>query len=344
MLQATRTLSALSRYGPFGECHLRDGVAAGDGVRPSKQLQFARRLGEARSALHSMHIDCGSSGEVDVVRYLLQECDTRRLTRVNLRVAPDCTRGQMSLGLLQGESGTSRSHALDVDSGDTPHWEAAVTEVLRQFSEAILPSTARTLTGCLAQSCANLRHLVLARQVDNVPSLARIKSLTSLEAHFLEADDINFILAELPMLRHLAITGGNVPSLAAERIELESTSLEVIDLTNATKGLTFESIQCPSLRQIRCHEYGPYGNGLVVAFTPVPPDGPVTFFPPETMMSATSNYPKHELCVFGSLSSNLWHPHALLEIPAECTVTWAVGVDSLSATAATTLGVFGHRS
>ena len=28
VLQATRTLSALSQYAPFGECHLRDGVAA----------------------------------------------------------------------------------------------------------------------------------------------------------------------------------------------------------------------------------------------------------------------------------------------------------------------------
>ena len=42
VLQATRTLSALSKYAPWGECHLRDGVAAGYAVRPRKQLKFAR--------------------------------------------------------------------------------------------------------------------------------------------------------------------------------------------------------------------------------------------------------------------------------------------------------------
>lgn len=340
VLQATRTLSALSQYAPFGECHLRDGVATGDGVRPSKQLQFARRLGEARASLCSMHIDCGSA-EVDVVRYLLQECDTERLTRVTIRVERDC--GQMSRALEL--SGASSAHALDLDSGDALQRQVAVTEVLRRFSDAIRPETARTLTGCLAQSCANLSHLALVKQVDDVPSLARIQSLTSLEAHFLEADDINFILAELPMLRRLIVTGGSIVSLAGEQIDLESASLEVIDLTAATKGLTFERIRCPRLRQIRCQEYGPMSNGLVVAFRPnvapaTAPDGYMTYNPRDRR--APTNVAG--LCIFGSYNyDHSSHPRALIEIPAECTVTWGDGDDVVSATTASTLAEFAHQ-
>ena len=297
-----------------------------------------------------MHIDC-SSAEVDVVRYLLQECDTWRLTHVTIRVERDCTSGQMSRGLEQGASGllsgASSAHALDVDCCDALQRQVAVTEVLRRFSDAIRPETARTLTGCLAQSCANLSHLALVRQVDDVPSLGRIhsgriQSLTSLEAHFLEADDINFILAELPMLRRLVVTGGNVESLAGEQIDLESASLEVIDLTTATKGLTFERIRCPRLRQIRCKEYGRYSNGLVVAFRPnfapaTAPNGYMTYHP-----GALTN--RFGLCVFGSYSYHHdSHPRALIEIPAECTVTWDDGDHVVSATTASTLGEFAHQ-
>lgn len=343
VLQATRTLSALSRYAPFGECHLRDGLAAGDGVRPSQQFHFARRLGGARAALRCMHIDCGKA-EVDVVRYLLQQCDTSRLTHVTIRI--DGMKGQMSLGLVPD---ASSANPHDVDSDETLLLrEATVGQVLGRFSEAIMPETARTLTGCLAQSCPNLCHLALIKQVDDVPSLASIKSLTSLEAHFLEADDINFILAELPRLRRLAVTGGNISSLSGERIDLESTSLEVIDLTAASKGLTFERIQCPTLRQIRCKEYGGYGNGLCVAFIPnVALGGYMTFWPWPWQYPHQHNLT--ELCVFGSLqgaSATEEAPHAVIEIPAQCTITWDAGSYNglpYSATTAMTLAEFAQQ-
>ena len=347
VLQATRTLSALSRCAPFGECHLRDGVAAGDGVRPSKQLHFARRLGEAKAALRTMHIDCGMA-ELDVVRYLLQECDTRHLARVTIRVERDCQRGQMSLG-LEPTGTASSAHPLDVeDSDDALRREIAATEVLGFFSVAIMPETARTLTGCLAQFCPNLNHLALVKQVDDVPSLARIKSLTNLEAHFLEADDIHFVLAELPRLRHLAITGVHNKSLCNKRIDLESASLEVIDLTAATKGLTFERIQCPALRHIRCGEYGDYGNGLVVAFRPntltpaMAPDGHL-WFHPQSRLQLQQPHDLSQLCVFGSLCDSTFYADecTVIEIPDECTVTW--NWDGLSATAATTLAAFAHQ-
>ena len=345
VLQATRTLSALSRCAPFGECHLRDGVAVGDGVRPSKQLHFARRLGEAKAALRTMHIDCGIA-ELDVARYLLQECNTRHLARVTIRIERDCQRGQMSLG-LEPTGTASSAHPLDVeDSDDALRREIAATEVLGFFSVAIMPETARTLTGCLAQFCPNLSHLALVKQVDDVPSLARIKSLTNLEAHFLEADDIHFVLAELPRLRHLAITGVHNKSLCNKRIDLESASLEVIDLTAATKGLTFERIQCPALRHIRCGEYGDYGNGLVVAFRPntltpaMAPDGHLWFHPQSRLQQP---HDLSQLCVFGSLCGSTFYADecTVIEIPDECTVTW--NWDGLSATAATTLAAFAHQ-
>jgi len=59
VLQTSRALSALAAEDPFSHCHLRDGLPVGFGVRPSKQLRFARMLGDAHAQLRSMQIDHG---------------------------------------------------------------------------------------------------------------------------------------------------------------------------------------------------------------------------------------------------------------------------------------------
>ena len=121
-----------------------------------------------------------------------------------------------------------------------------------------------------------------------------------------------------------------------------------IDLTAATKGLTFERIQCPALRHIRCGEYGDYGNSLVVAFRPntltpaMAPDGHL-WFHPQSRLQLQQPHDLSQLCVFGSLYGSTFYADecTVIEIPDECTVTW--NWDGLSATAATTLAAFAHQ-
>ena len=78
-----------------------------------------------------------------------------------------------------------------------------------------------------------------------------------------QADDASYLVEELPLLTHLILTGGIQGTLYGGRLDLRSESLEVIDISNSAKGLTFERLECPSLRELRCSELGGYGNGLV---------------------------------------------------------------------------------
>ena len=78
-----------------------------------------------------------------------------------------------------------------------------------------------------------------------------------------QADDASYLVEELPLLTHLCLTGGQQGTLYGGRLDLRSESLEVIDISNSAKGLTFERLECPSLRELRCSELGGYGNGLV---------------------------------------------------------------------------------
>ena len=98
MLSATRSLAALRAAAPFADCHLRDGVPAGYGVRPFKQMRFAKMLGDGHARLQSMHVDHGRD-ELDVLRWLLQECDTSQLKSVTVSSMPGPT-GQLTAAVL----------------------------------------------------------------------------------------------------------------------------------------------------------------------------------------------------------------------------------------------------
>ena len=250
LLQADRTFSALRSEAPFAECHLCMGVPNGFGVVPSKQLRFAAELGRAHAPLTSMRVDVGRD-ELTVLRWVLQNCDTEQLATVRINAFEE-RKGQMLLSLLH-QSGP-------IDCSAPPASDCS--EQIQAFRSGLRPLARDTTCRALATFCPAITSLSLIRMVDDVPSLAMMKSLQRLEANFLEVDDINYILSELPRLTHLTVTGGNHPELASSAIDLVSDSLEVIDLSHASKGLTIEQIACPKLRQIRCRESGP--NGLVV--------------------------------------------------------------------------------
>lgn len=348
VLSTTRTLSALGVHMPFGECHLRDGVPARYGVRPSWQLRFARRLGAAKAQVRSLHIDHGWR-ELDVVRYLLQECDTRHLTAATMRSSTSPL-GQMTTALRGAEhsSGTSRASAIELTSSAIDRVEQVRSEVLGDFATHILPDTPRTLTGCLARFCPRLTSLTLFKEVSDVPSLGNIKSLQRLEANFLELDDVNFILGQLPNLTHLKLFDGVQSPLAHEQIDLDSQSLEVIDVSEAAKGLSFERVNCPTLLEIRCSSYEGYGNGVKVAYPDMNGINGHTTFLPGHIGGALPAWARTHRCVFRSYEL-IGGDDAILELPTECVVTWTdigygyrrADIDGpISATPLTTLEAF----
>ena len=74
--------------------------------------------------------------------------------------------------------------------------------------------------------------------------------------------DASYLVEELP-LTHLILTGGIHSTPYPGKLDLRSESLEVIDISDSAKTLTFERLECPSLRELRCSDLGGYGNGLV---------------------------------------------------------------------------------
>jgi len=325
VLQTSRALSALGAEDPFSQCHLRDGLPAGFGVRPSKQLCFARMLGDTHAQLRSMHIDHGRD-ELDVVCWLLQECDTSALARVTIN-CETATLGQMTLPLLE-LAGTSAAGPIDVYATEM-RTEAA--RHLGFFTERLRPQTRRTITGALAQFCPALTSLILVKRVEGIPSLGAIKSLQKLETHFKVVDDISYLLTELPNLTHLTIsmrtfTAGDVD------LDLESASLQVLDITRAGKGFALNRIACPSLREIVCKDYEGFERLKIVARV----DGAHVVWEPSTV-----GYNPRDLCVFGliSLSGNIRQIRSLVDVvamPADCAVVWDRGAKR--ATASMTLG------
>ena len=253
LCRARMASRALNGLPAFTECSLRNGMPAGYGVRPCRQLDFARMLGVKTAQLRSMHIDFGSH-ETDVVRWLLQECDCSRLETVKLRC--DGKRGQMILSqpTLPGSSSTP----LDLSRA------IAQPRLPTVFGLKVRRSKHLTMMAALAQFCPALKSLSLPKGIGDIPSLAKIKSLCRLEANFLEVDDINFAVSNLPCLTHLTLLGGNQGSLYREVLDFESESLQFIDMTESSKALFFERLACPRLRQICCKS-GERGNGIRLA-------------------------------------------------------------------------------
>ena len=165
LCRARMASRALNGLPAFTECSLRNGMPAGYGVRPCRQLDFARMLGVKTAQLRSMHIDFGSH-ETDVVRWLLQECDCSRLETVKLRC--DGKRGQLILSqpTLPGSSSTP----LDLSRA------IAQPRLPTVFGLKVRRSKHLTMMAALAQFCPALKSLSLPKGIGDIPSLAKIKS------------------------------------------------------------------------------------------------------------------------------------------------------------------------
>jgi len=287
------------------------GVPTGLGVQPSKQLRFAAELGQRRAPLTSMRLDIGTD-EVVVMRWLLQHCNTEQLASVRVNVLRQ-RKSQMLISL------NDTSAPIDCSQLTVADHSLLHLQPFRVGLQALHPNTS---TRAIATFCSAITSLQIVHQVDDVPALATMKSLVHLEAHFLEVDDINYVLAELPRLACLTITGGNIPELASSAIDLASNSLQVLDLTGASKGLTIERIECPSLRQIWCNE-GTYGNGLRIGCLDV--DGELADLSPDMRhgidpedladLDSTCRFFRHDTAHSGRMDDTME-----VEVPLECEV------------------------
>ena len=177
-LSASKRLAALDPGRCFTECHLRDGLPRGYGVAPTKQLKFACWLASVHAPLRSLHVDLGSrSREGNVVRWLLQQCDTRELAAVKIRIGKGF--GHM-IRAVAFSSGT-----VDVGT-DERTFNAAVIAAVEAQLAPFDGAAEGLLTSVLAQTCPALASLSFTDQNDDlkdVPSVARIKTLKRLEAN-----------------------------------------------------------------------------------------------------------------------------------------------------------------
>ena len=172
-LRTSKRLAALEPGRCFAECHLREGLPRGCGVVPSKQIGFARWLASVHAPLRTLHVDIGST-EGDVLRWLLQECDTQELTSVKIRI------GRGRFGHMTCALYSSSTVVLTDEDGQDE--DAAVQAQFAPFKGA----AEGLLTSVLAQTCPALTSLYINDQsgdLKDVPSLASIKTLKRLEAN-----------------------------------------------------------------------------------------------------------------------------------------------------------------
>ena len=108
-------------------------------------------------------------------------------------------------------------------------------------------------------------------------------------------------------------------TLYGGRLELTSSSLQVIDITKSAKMLTFDRLDCPALREIRCRDFRFYGNGLVPAPLRADDlDGHRWWHEYNRV-----NLSEEDLslpCTFANIVN--FQPGALIELPEQCAVIW----------------------
>ena len=141
-------------------------------------------------------------------------------------------------------------------------------------------------------------------------------------------------------MTHLCLTGGNTghDCVLRERLDLRSESLEVVDISKAAKGLTFERLECPSLRELRCSDLGGYGNGLV----PRDPTGSGSWSSAGSWWRERPGPGVCDLpCKFTQTVSSAFDQLrgcSLFDLPEQCVVYWSRWRGEIRATSTTTYG------
>ena len=98
-------------------------------------------------------------------------------------------------------------------------------------------------------------------------------------------------------------------------------------ISESTKSLSFESLNCPALREIRCKDFRGYGNGLV----PARPGGePLDYRHP------LQPEERQQLCAFRGVGRD--GPGPFFQLPEQCVVSWGCKSNELRASASMTLG------
>ena len=247
---ASKRFAALEAGPCFAHVELRHGVPLGLGVHRSRQLDFVRFLGDNGAQLQTLHMTLGES-EAHIVYWLLQKCRTDALRECRIDTPRSIFNdGRWSM-TFAGMGRRSIPH---------PHEYQALLDQKLPLA-AGTPLSAVTRTGAVAATCPMLTYLDCS--IDNLTALQALQNLVTVNAAFSELDDVNWLVEQLPRLRHLGVRGDDLGHHDRWHLELRSASLESIDLSMAGKGLAIGSLDCPKLRKVICGLYA-YRNGLVL--------------------------------------------------------------------------------
>ena len=219
----------------------------------SHALELMRAYSRARAPLISLTVHLGSE-ELQMLRWLLETCDTTQLMRLRIVVPKNCppfmnllahSLGRPS-GPIDVDADTFRVPTM-LDFNRIVAWrpDPAYRPVLRSLRSL-------ALVGCgdeaLAQMGSVLRHLVELQLT--VPNRYR-RGAKKYPA-----------LSRLTRLRYLALHGG-----ADTPVEIHSPSLRVISTVEAAKGLYIRLADCPLLTDLRVRDCL-YGNGIRRVYAP----------------------------------------------------------------------------
>jgi len=109
-------------------------------------------------------------------------------------------------------------------------------------------------------------------------------------------------------------------TLYGGRLDLTSNSLQVIDITKSAKELTFDRLDCPALREIRCRDFRFYSNGLIPVPPPVGDEQIDSHWRREWKRDDLSEEMLSLPCTFANIVD--FEPGSLFELPEQCAVIW----------------------
>ena len=225
-------------------------------VDVTQSLNLMRSFVRMRAPLRSLTIHLGSQ-EVPMLRWLLESCDVRKLSKMRVKVCHGVPLLNLGAHLQLERTGTK---AIDLTTN-----RLFERPTLRDFHRLVswTPAARRRRPSLHA-----LRSLAVVAGDDEV--LMQLgNALQSVEELQVTLPFTNrparFPLArQLPRLRTLKLSGG-----AGCDVSIESPSLRVIDLRSASKHCFLRQLDCPSLTHLRVRNSG-YGNGVRRMWTPPP--------------------------------------------------------------------------
>ena len=225
-------------------------------VDVTQSLNLMRSFVRMRAPLRSLTIHLGSQ-EVPMLRWLLESCDVRKLSKMRVKVCHGVPLLNLGAHLQLERTGTKAIDLTTNRSFERPtlqdfHRLVSWTPAARRRRPSL-----HALRSLAVVAGDDEVLMQLGNALQNVEELQVTLPFTNRPARFPLA-------SQLPRLRTLKLSGG-----AGCNVSIESPSLRVIDLRSASKHCFLRQLDCPSLTHLRVRNSG-YGNGVRRMWTPPP--------------------------------------------------------------------------